>query len=118
MHLPELDAVLARLRSDQSREYDRAIRDLAKSARKLEVARNRDEQLYDLEVELLKAQNQVNLLTAKLKVRDSQSDRDHLRSSAARLQQAQIARAEYDLEQCRDRYERAKQQLDAAKASR
>lgn len=114
VHLPELDVVLERLRADQSREYDRAIRDLAKSARKLELAKNRDEQLYDLEVELLKAQNQVNLLTAKLKVRDSQSDRDRLRSSAARLQQAQIACAQYDLEQFRERYERAKQQLDAA----
>ena len=41
-HLPELKDVLKRLRADQPREYDRAIRDLAKSSRKLELAKNRD----------------------------------------------------------------------------
>lgn len=113
-HLPELNNVLDRLRADQPRQYDRAIRDLAKSVRKLELAKNRDEQLYELELELLKAQNHVNLLTAKLKVRDSQSDRTQLRDAAARLQQAQVARIQYDVELYRQRLERAKQQLDAA----
>jgi hypothetical protein len=113
-HLPELDDVLDRLRADQPRQYDRAIRDLAKSVRKLELAKNRDEQLYELELELLKAQNQVNLLTAKLKVRDSQPDRKKLRDSATRLRQAQVARIQYDVELSRQRLARAKQQFDAA----
>jgi hypothetical protein len=113
-HLPELRGVLKRLRADKPREYDRAIRDLAKSARKLEQAKNRDEHLYDIEVESLKAQNQVNLLTATLKVRDRQSDRQRLREAAARLQQAQLARARYDVELYRQRLQRAQQQLDAA----
>jgi len=113
-HLPELKNVLDRLRADHPRQYDRAIRDLAKSVRKLELAKNRDEQLYELELELLKAQNQVNLLTAKLKVRDSELDRKTLRDSAARLQQAQVARIQYDVEMYRQRLARAKQQLDAA----
>ena len=115
-HLPELKDVLNRLRADQPRQYDRAIRDLAKSVRKLDLAKNRDHQLYEIELELLKAQNQVNLLTAKLKVRDSQSDRKQLRNAVARLQQAQFARAQYDVEMYRQRLERAKQQLDAAGA--
>ncbi len=113
-HMPELKDVLDRLRADQPRQYDRAIRDLAKSVRKLDLAKDRDEQLYEIELELLKAQNQANLATAKLKVRDSQSDRKHLRNSVARLQQAQVARAQYDVEIYRQRFERAKQQLDAA----
>ena len=113
-HLPELRAVLKRLKAGQPRQYDRAIRDLAKSARKLEQAKNRDERLYDIEVEFLKAQNQVNLLTAKLKVRDRQSDRKLLREAAGRLQQAQIARARYDVELYRQRLERTQKQLDAA----
>jgi len=113
-HLPELDDVLNRLRADQPRQYERAIRDLAKSVRKLELAKNRDEQLYELELELLKAQNQVNLLTAKLKVRDSQPDRKKLRDSAARVHQAQVARIQYDVELYRQRLARAKQQFDAA----
>lgn len=114
LHLPELKDVLKRLRADQPREYNRAIRDLSKSARKLELAKNRDERLYDIEVDLLKAQNQVNLLTAKLKVRDSESDRKQLRSSAEQLQRAQVARGEYDVEVLRARLERTQQQLGAA----
>ncbi len=113
-HLPELDDVLKRLRGDRAREYDRAIRDLARSARKLELLKNRDERLYEIELELLKAQHQVNLLMAKLKVRDSQSDRGLLRTAARRLQQAQLTRADYDVEQFRQRLEKAKQQLAAA----
>lgn len=114
-HLPELSPVLKRLRADQPREYDRAIRDLAKNARKLELAKNRDERLYDAEVELLKAQNEVNLLTAKLKVRDRQNDRKRLREAASRLQQAQLVRAQYDVEIFQQRLEKAQAQLDAAK---
>lgn len=113
-HLPKLDVVLKRLRADQSREYDRAIRDLAKSSRKLDAAKGRDERLYEIELELLKAQTEVNLLTAKLKVRDSRDDRKQLRVSAGRLQQAQIARAEYEVDLLRGRLQRAKQQLEAA----
>lgn len=113
-HLPELDNVLDRLRADHPRQYDRAIRDLAKSVRKLELAKNRDAQLYEIELELLKAQNEVNLLTAKLKVRDSQSDRKKLRRSVARLNQAQAARIQFDVELYRQRLTRAQQQFDAA----
>lgn len=113
-HLPELNDVLGRLRADQPRQYDRAIRDLAKSVRKLELAQKRDEQLYEIELELLQAETQVSLLTAKLKVRDSQSDRKQLRNAVARLHQAQVTRIEYDVDLYRQRLERAKRQFDAA----
>jgi hypothetical protein len=113
-HLPELEQVLGRLAANRPREHDRAIRDLAKSARRLEAARDRDERLYELEVELLKAQTQVSLLTAKLKVRDSQSDRKLLREAAGRLQQAQLARSQYEVDVLRARLQRTQQQLDAA----
>lgn len=114
-HLPEIKTMLKRLRSSDPREYDRAIRDLSKSVRKLELAKNRDERLFDLEVELLKSQNQVNLLTAKLKVRDNRSDRKLLHASAQRLQDAQISRAQYDVEMYELRLERAEKMLESAR---
>ncbi len=113
-HLPELEQVLNRLRKAQPRQYERAVRDLARSAKKLDAVRKRDEQLYELEVELLKAQTDVNFLTAKLKVRDSQSDRNLLRKAVARLHQASIARGEYDVHVLQQRLERARQQLVTA----
>ncbi len=92
-HLPELTDVLKQLRAVQPREYERAIQDLAKAARKLELAQNRDPRLFDIELELLQAQHRISLLTAKLKVRDSESDRKRLRAAAKRLHDAQVTRA-------------------------
>lgn len=115
-HLPELTKVLSQLRAVQPQEYDRVIKDLAKSARKLETAQNRDQQLFEIEVELLQAEHHASLLTARLKVRDSESDRKRLRDAAKRLQQAQIARAEYDVNAFRQRLARSQQQLESAVA--
>jgi hypothetical protein len=113
-HLPELKGVLHRLRADEPRQYNRAISDLARSAKRLEVAKNRDVALFEIEAETLKAQNAVSLLTAKLKVRDNESDRQLLRRAAVRLQQAQIARAQYDVDSLQARLRRTKQQLESA----
>lgn len=113
-HLPELQEMLKRLRSQEPRQYDRAVRDLARSARRLEGAKSRDERLFDIEVKLLKAQSQVNLLTAKLKVRDSQPDRRRLRASLKRLNQLKIVRAQYDVKVFQERLERTEKLLDEA----
>jgi hypothetical protein len=115
-HLPELTKVLSQLRAVQPQEYDRVIKDLARSARKLEIAQNRDQHLFEIEVELLQAEYHASLLTARLKVRDSESDRKQLREAAKRLQHAQIARAEYDVNAFRQRLARSQQQLESAVA--
>jgi hypothetical protein len=113
-HLPELANVLKQLRKVQPEAYERAIKDLFKAARKLELAEKRDQRLFEIEVELLQAEYQASLLMAKLKVRDSESGRQKLRDAAARLQQAQISRTEYDVDVLRRRLERAQKQLDSA----
>ena len=111
-HLPELTNVLRQLRAVQPQEYERVIKDLAKAARKLELAQNRDQRLFEIEVELLQAEHHTSLLTAKLKVRDSESDRKRLRDAAKRLHDAQITRAQYDVDVMRLRLARSQQQLE------
>jgi hypothetical protein len=113
-HLPEMTSVLKQLRNVQPEAYERAIKDLFKAARKLELAEKRDQRLFEIEVELLQAEYQASLLMAKLKVRDSETDRRKLRDAVARLQRAQISRSEYDVEVFRKRLERAQRQLDSA----
>lgn len=113
-HLPELEKLIERLRKDDPRQYDLAIRDLAKSARKLETAKNRDEALFEIEVEILKTQSQAKLLAGKLKVRDSESDRKLLRTVVERLHKAEVARSEYNVDYLKDRVQRAQQQLATA----
>lgn len=114
-HLPQLEPMLTRLRKQQPRQYQRAIRDLERSARRLENAKRRDEQLYEIEVDLLRAQTDVNILAARLKVRDDPRDRDALRTATQTLAKAELVRGQYDIDALQSRVEKMTQQLEAAK---
>ena len=114
-HLPELKKLLENLKKENPRQYDAAIRDLAKSARRLTTIKNRDEEWFEIEVEMLKTQSSIKLLTAKLKVRDSQADRKLLRDTAKRLHQAELAKAQYNVRYLQERADKAQQQLSTAK---
>lgn len=115
-HLPDLKPLLERLRKNDPKQYAVAIRDLARSVRRLESAKKRDDVYFEREVEVVKSQSAVNLLVAKLKVRDSDADRKALRKAVERLNEATIARTQYDVRQLELRLKRAQQQLAAAKA--
>lgn len=113
-HLPELNPILQRLREKEPREYAKAIRDLARSEKKLELASHRNDGSFEIEVEWLQAQTEVNLLSARLKVRDNARDRKQLKTAVTRLQNAQVAKAEHEVKVFRDRLARAQKLLDAA----
>ena len=113
-HLPELKPVLEQLQTDQPKQYERAVRELARSARKLDLAKKRDGRLFDVEVELLKAETQASLLTARLAVRDRVNDRKSLQTAVARLLAAKTSKASYDVEMIRKRLERDQKLLNTA----
>lgn len=113
-HLPELKNLIERLRKDSPRQYAMAIRDLAKSARKLQAAKNRDEQYFEVELEHLKAQTNVKIFAAKVKVRDNESDRQQLRKAIERLHAADVGRSEYNVRILKERLKKTQQQLESA----
>lgn len=113
-HLPELKPLLQRLKKSEPAEYRKAVRDLARSARKLELAKGRSEQAFDVEVELLQAQTKVNLFAARLRIRDNPRDRKQLRTAVDRLQSAQLERAKLDVAALRDRLAKTQKQLELA----
>ena len=113
-HLPQLTPLLQQLKNDQTRQYERAIADLARSAKKLNAAQKRDEQLFQVELEILKAETEANLIAAKLKVRDKLQDRNKLREAVARLQAAKQVKMEYEVEILRKRLARDQTLLAAA----
>ncbi|TWU00887.1 hypothetical protein [Stieleria varia] len=113
-HLPELQRLLDQLRMNEPRQYRVAIQNLAKSAKRLEMAANRDPRFFELELTVIKSQTAVNLLIAKLKVRDSKSDRQALQKATEQIHDAETARAQYDVDQMQERLQRAQQQLAAA----
>lgn len=113
-HLPELVKLLDTLRRESPEQYRRAVADLARHARRLENARRRDGRLFEIELEILKRQTRVDLLVARLQLRDDAQTHAQLRRSLAGLQQARLARLAYDRDQAEQRLARAEQQLQVA----
>jgi hypothetical protein len=116
-HLPQLTSVLKQLKTDQPRQYERAVWDLARSAKKLHFAQKRDEQLFKVELELLKAETAANLLAARLTVRDNPNDRSTLREAVARLRTAKQTKMRYEIDMYQKRLERDQALLAAAEQS-
>jgi hypothetical protein len=69
---PELAQLLAHLKENQPKEYERAIRELFRASDRLTQIHDRDRAQYDLEVQLWKTQSRVQLLTARLKMGESE----------------------------------------------
>ncbi|MCO8124240.1 hypothetical protein NHH03_21030 [Stieleria sp. TO1_6] len=114
-HLPDIKVLLDQLREKEPRQYEMAIRNLAKSSRRLQAAEKRGEQSFELEVQIIKAQSAINLLIAKLKVRDNDKDRQSLREATKRFEHAELARARYELGLIESRLGKMQEQFDAAK---
>lgn len=114
-HLPELEPMLDRLRENDAKQFKRATAELARWSRRLANAEKRDAKLYEIEVGLMKAEADVNRLTARLKVRDEPGDREQLKSATARLQRNKLARARYDVDAMTARLKRVQQQLETAR---
>lgn len=106
-HLVELKPLLAKLKAKQPSQYRDAILELAKTAKRVEWAREKSPQTYALEVEMLQAKTQVNLSVARLRVRDTADEREKLRLAVERLVTAEKDRLELLAEQAAVRAEKA-----------
>lgn len=112
-HLPEIKVLLDQLRDNEPRQYESAIRNLAKSSRRLQAARKRGEEAFELEVHIVQAQSSINLLIAKLKVRDNKMDRKALLEATRRIELAEIERAKHELASSQSRLARMQEQVTA-----
>lgn len=110
-HLPDIRILLDQLREKEPRQYDLAIRNLAKSSRRLQAAKNRSEESFELEVHVIQAQSAINLLIAKLKIRDRKSDRKALLEATKQFQTAELARYEHELALQQSRLAKMKEQV-------
>lgn len=114
--LPALQKVIDRLRADSPTQYEKAVREIGRSAKRLEAVRLRDEQLYRLELDLLRSRTTISLLVARLKVRDDESDRSALKATVKQLHQAEWSRAKYDVETMQKRLQKMNDQLVQAQS--
>ena len=113
-HLPDLKVLLDRLRKTQPRLYDTAIRDLAKYSKRLETAKKRSEEAFEVELEVVKALSSANLLIARLRVRDSKKDRESLKKTTQQVHAAELAKIKFDHALLVERLKRMQKQVDAS----
>ncbi|MFO0821004.1 MAG: hypothetical protein U1A77_23865 [Pirellulales bacterium] len=117
-HHPELVGLLESLKSKNSTEYERAVRDLFRVSERLAQSYGRDNQRYELELKLWQSQSRLDLLAARFKM----SNNDELK---AQIQQAldeqySLRQAVMQLERDRvaERLKKLDEQLQTFDASR
>ncbi|WP_425618846.1 hypothetical protein NA78x_002562 [Anatilimnocola sp. NA78] len=76
---PELAQLLSHLKANQPKEYERAVRDLFRVTEKLAMVHERDSRQYDLELKAWQAQSRAQLLVARLKMGESESENEELK---------------------------------------
>ncbi len=96
-HLRELIPVLDHLRTHDAQQYDKAIRDLEKSAKRLESISRRDAKLYEISLREWKTRGHIDLLKAKLKVKHSIQDQQAMLERLQSLRDTELERVRREL---------------------
>jgi hypothetical protein len=90
--LPELLPVLGHLRDHEPEQYDKAIRDLDRAAKRLEMQARRGEKFFDAAIRQWQARGRVDLLKARLRVRPSDEDSARLVAAMKAYRESELAR--------------------------
>ncbi len=91
-YLSELLPVLAHLRDHEPEQYEKALRDLDRAAKRLEILQRRDTELYDVSLREWQTRGRIDLLKARLRVRQSDTDARQLLVQMRLLRTAEIQR--------------------------
>ena len=97
-HLRELIPVLDHLRDHSPEQYEKALRDLDRAAKRLESIRRRDPRLYEISLREWQARGQIDLLKAKLRVKKSAASQQEMLQHLHALRDAEVQRIERQLE--------------------
>jgi len=97
-HLAELLPLLSHLRAHEPAQYDKAIRELDRAAKRLESQQRRGDAFYDLALLQWQSRGRIDLLKAKLRVRPSESDRKRLLAEMRSLREVEIQRLRLECE--------------------
>ena len=97
-HLAELLPLLSHLRVHEPIQYDKAIRELDRAAKRLESQERRGGEFYDVALRHWQSRGRIDLLKAKLRVRPSESDRKRLLAEMRSLREVEIERLRLEWE--------------------
>lgn len=117
-HHPELDVLLAHLKSADSAEYARAIRDISRAREKLEQSRTRDESRYEIELQQWSNQSRIDLLAARIKMAPTDEHRAQLRTLLEERVELKASLLRLERDRLEERLLKTEQQLKTLAASR
>lgn len=103
---PELAGLLAHLKENQPKEYERAVRELHRVTERLAGVQERDPLQYELEVRLWTAQSQVQLLAARLKMGQTEELKDQLREAIGQQADAKVELLKHERSRMTERLSR------------
>jgi len=96
-HLNELLPVLKHLKNHSPQQYEKAMRDLDRSAKRLDSIKNRDSKLFDISVREWKTRGHVDLLKAKVRIKKSDVDQKEILQQLQLLRDIELERLEREL---------------------
>ena len=96
-HLRELMPVLDHLRTKSPQQYEKAIRDLDRSAKRLESIKRRDVKLFEISLREWQTRGQIDLLSAKLRVKKSERDQQVMLELLQSLRDTELERVQREL---------------------
>ncbi|TVP99503.1 MAG: hypothetical protein EA381_09570 [Planctomycetaceae bacterium] len=95
-HLPELLPVLEYLREHEPERYERAMRELDRSAKRLEVQAKRGPAFLDNALRQWQVRGQIDLIRARLKVSPSDAGRRRLQAALRKQKEIEWERLQLD----------------------
>jgi len=102
-HLPELVPVLGHLRDHEPQQYAKAIADLDRAAKRLEIQSRRGEPFFDAALRQWQARGRVDLLKARVRVRPSEADFVRLKVAMKDYRESELARLKLERETLAER---------------
>ncbi len=117
-HHPELVDLLERLKASNVLEYERAIRDLARTSDRLAGLRAKSPERYALELESWKVKSQIQLLAARASLSNNVDLASELRELIERQLEHRSSMLELERSELTERLDRVEVALEAADANR
>ena len=111
-HQPELARLLEYLRHKQPRQYQRAVRELARTADRLKMTRERDPRRYELELQAWQVRSRIDLLAARWQVQPDEKIKERLRAAIVEQIALQKQILEREREKVTQRLKTVESQLD------
>lgn len=114
----ELKALLAHLRENRRKDYERAIRELSRDSERIGQLKGRDERQYELELKSWTIKSRIQLLTAQLVMGDKDEIRGQLKSLLNEQMDVRTALMTRERDRAAERVAKIDQELARIQAER